>query len=217
MIEGIYVNNIWHFFPGPLPVTGFVATRSPQSMTSVELNWSPGQNSNQDVYTITYTGEIVKKTTQTITAVESPKVVSGLFPGERYKFIIKAKSSDKLSDPQDGTVAVCKYIVMCIRVFIFLCFPFSRSPKAGQVTRKYISRVFYFHLQNRDFCHYFVSINMWIFHYILIMYSGILWQTPERHPSWWCIVLIKIIFENFCSDFFANFRHLIDWWLSYFT
>ena len=101
-------------------------------MTSVELNWSPGQNSNQDDYTITYTGEIVKTTTQSITAVESPKVVSGLFPGERYKFIIKAKSSDKLSDPQDSTVTVCKCIVMCIRVFIFLCFPSSWFLKIGR-------------------------------------------------------------------------------------
>ena len=104
-------------------------------MTSVELNWSPGHNSNQDDYTITYTGEIVKKTTQTITAVESPNVVSGLFPGERYKFIIKAKSSDKLSDPQDSTVAVCKYIVICIKgvhIFVFSIFKVSQNRAGDQ-------------------------------------------------------------------------------------
>jgi archaellum component FlaF (FlaF/FlaG flagellin family) len=92
-------------------VTGFTATRSLSSLTSVQLTWSPAENSNQDSYTITYTGEFVYTSEQKLTANQSPKVVQDLFPGERYTFTVKASSSDKFSNAKTSTVAVCKYMV----------------------------------------------------------------------------------------------------------
>ena len=87
-----------------------VVTAVASDHSTVDVRWTPDANSHQSSYELKYKDE-TKGTawSEVVSLTAEMKTVTGLFPGDKYTFDVRAVSNLQTSAAKTVTAVLCKF------------------------------------------------------------------------------------------------------------